>query len=221
MAPRGPGPNRAEFWMGTALVMLPAMTRSSIIFLSAILMAACTSTGPSGPVPGFDDVANRVSTTCPDRVRPLGSPGGSGSDICNEDADCGEDPSGRCNGLFGQVCCTYDQCITDDDCGADSACLCGAGPADQNLCVPAFCRTNADCEEGGRCAFSEGFGYPVFFQGYACIEPDAECAPGTPCVTEAGVDGLCEFDRNRSERWRCLDPGSNDTFRRYCSGPFG
>lgn len=80
------------------------------------------------------------------------------------------------------------QCTTDDDCGRGFACLCGliqglgliAGQ-----CVPAECRSGADCG-GGRCLLSIGsrandccaFGHLGFF----CSRSASTCRDGADCT---------------------------------------
>ncbi len=112
---------------------------------------------------------------------------------CVRDADCGAGAEGRCIRGLGFTCCTYQECVSDADCGAGAVCACGVGPLEQNRCVEAGCRQDADCP-GGRCALSRNIGYSDGFDGYIyeCVYPTDECVPNQPCEG-GGVGGVCNW----------------------------
>lgn len=117
---------------------------------------------------------------------------------CNSDLDCDEDTFGRClpNGAFG-CGCVYG-CKADEDCDEGAICLCGEP---FGRCVPATCRSDADCEhEGSICAAS-----PTTvcsdrsIIGFACFVPEDEChvdadceEPGALCVLGHDAVRTCQ-----------------------------
>ena len=111
---------------------------------------------------------------------------------CLEDADCS---SNVCkNNPDGGCFCGAPDCTTDEDCGAGFACICGGIPGMyRNACLPAACRTDADCASG-RCllSLSTGSDLPCCdygdFGGLFCATPadecedDNNCDPGESCA---------------------------------------
>lgn len=86
---------------------------------------------------------------------------------CWVDAEC----TARAHGFCAWGSCRYG-CVTDDECEAGRICFCG-DPV--GYCVPAACRSNADCSGG----------YPCYSltpsQGFACQSPDGNCASSGHC----------------------------------------
>jgi len=83
-------------------------------------------------------------------------------------------------------------CAADDDCGSGFACICGHFL--DNQCVPAECRTSADCD-GGKCLLSLnsaateccGYGRPSL----VCSRSASTCQHGGDCP---GNGIACIFD---------------------------
>jgi hypothetical protein len=73
-------------------------------------------------------------------------------------------------------------CSTDDDCGQGFACLCGHEYA--NRCVPAECRSTADCN-GGKCLVSRGAADDECCDrghlGLVCSRSESTCQHGGDC----------------------------------------
>lgn len=100
-------------------------------------------------------------------------------------------------------------CSSDEDCKVGSACQCDLRSADElslvpwhwytfNWCVPANCRTDADCGET-RCGVSRG-GCRMF-EGLFCRTSEDECASDLDCADhEEG--GRCAYSPEL-ERWAC------------------
>jgi hypothetical protein len=123
---------------------------------------------------------------------------------CNADGECTELAGGRCVGGGWDSCSCVYGCSTDDDCGAGWACLCrGSAPERAPVsrfsrCVPATCRTDADCD-----------GYPCAVdvdgcqrsQGLRCHGPGDECQSHADCPYGSG----CVWE---DDRWRCYEWGS-------------
>jgi hypothetical protein len=122
---------------------------------------------------------------------------------CAEDADCG---AGRFCGADGPGCACYDPCIDDDDCGVGNACLCAVEVyADTthtlgiNTCVPAECRTGADCTSGTCGVALDACGEVVGLQCRAANDAcrdDADCDGGR-CAWDGSAfacaaEGACE-----------------------------
>jgi hypothetical protein len=120
---------------------------------------------------------------------------------CRNDAECTRVRKGRCDykkiwsGGSSSRCLepntivtrwTYDYCFSDTDCGPTDVCLCDA--EDGNRCVPANCRTDADCAGGFcsptyilSCPNAPGCAAsPPAVGGYYCHTADDEC-PGDSC----------------------------------------
>lgn len=91
------------------------------------------------------------------------------------DTDCTNRPYGFC--AYGK--CQYG-CVSDDECESDQACYCGPFIG---TCVPASCRSDADCPSELPCT---GFQAPGF------ATPDAlTCqSPADECVTDAQCNSL-------------------------------
>ena len=126
---------------------------------------------------------------------------------CLVDADCSERGRGTCVDDWNRGCfCSY-ACNTDADCNKDELCLCPSGYAVgadeerhfafQNECVPATCRTSADCNGKG-CVASRSCCEEV--QGFFCQTDRDECNTDADCPD----DRNCAFDAKRSI-WACGD----------------
>ncbi len=155
--------------------------------------------------------AHRASVSACDHVRPPGSspdPGGGPPADCMTDADCTTGENGRCNGNGHDGWrCTYDACFEDSDCGATSACECeGSFRSDANSCLPANCRTDADCATGFCSPTLGSCGDYTGTVGWYCHTCEDECVDDDDCATgrDAGIFGrpYCAFDPTRG-RWAC------------------
>ena len=157
------------------------------------------------------DPAADVREECDIETNPPGA--------CTDDADCG--------GAFvgGGLClashswggddacrCFPLSCLQDDECGSGSACECGAisgggcnspdGPLEcSHHCVPAECRTDADCD-GGFCSPSYADCCGAFVESWACHFPGRdECLSDAEC----GVSRFGSYCRHEERGWRCRD----------------
>jgi hypothetical protein len=87
--------------------------------------------------------------------------------------------------VFEGCGCVYG-CETDADCGANEVCACAGVAGDWPRCVPASCRTDADCE--GLCGFAAmgeacgGVRYEL-----ACLDTGSGCR--TSCAEVEGCYG--------------------------------
>jgi hypothetical protein len=136
--------------------------------------------------------------------RPAGPGGGVGGE-CVTDADCTAGVNGRCT--FGRIgpFCDYDLCFADGDCATNEVCLCDgsrSGTGGGNVCIPAECHVDADCEDGFACSPTLGScGHYTNFVAYRChratdaCTTDADCAGGT-------FPGYCAFDE-AAGHWLC------------------
>ncbi len=148
-------------------------------------------------------------------------PGGDKSEgPCTTDADCTDKPYGRCityeRGMMRPSdkvwCGCHYACESDNDCEANQACLCtGAlslksGHADDRLprCVPASCRTDADCGSG-EC------GAAIYFNGcsenatLACRGEGDSCRSHDSCDGDNSCVAMVQNPGSLQERhdWQC------------------
>jgi hypothetical protein len=133
---------------------------------------------------------------------------------CSKDADC-TDAGGNAPGT-GLVCfqglCSYDQCATDQDCMNGGVCICRGntfwgswGHPSSNSCVPANCRSDADCGPGAWCAPTVNLACGRFYgvQGYYCHTCDDACTDDSDCPAhDTGPAGYCAYDTTVGH-WVC------------------
>lgn len=164
-------------------------------------------TAPSGLERCPDGQVHRpAATACahPFAVEPCPGP-----DPC-DGAACDELGAGACHRLADQVChCRY-PCTSDADCQPDAACLCASGlPLDADVydvyvptseCVPADCRSDADCGDF-LCALSPGLCGYATVRGLFCHTAADECTVDADC-DDPDLGHLCLFDLEQA-RWRC------------------
>jgi hypothetical protein len=94
-------------------------------------------------------------------------------DECQLDSECSALPHGHCaprEGGSARTCVAG--CLTDDDCEAGRLCACDE-PVGR--CVPASCKSGADCAPGFECA-SYTTKPNCFSTGFACQTPADTCA---------------------------------------------
>lgn len=92
---------------------------------------------------------------------------------CTSDSDCTSAAHGFC--AYGG--CKYG-CVSDDECASAEACFCGAAIG---VCVPAQCRSDADCAAGFPCS---GYVRPGFaVSDLACQTPEDECLTDPQCYS--------------------------------------
>ncbi len=134
---------------------------------------------------------------------------------CREHSDCVDGANGRCSYYPGpgneasELYCTYDVCFRDDDCEPDELCSCGQDIhannrliTDQNRCVPANCKTDADCPRGYCKASPSECGDGVIL-GYFCTNDEDECRDNIDCGRS-----VCTFpfyyDYEGADRFVCI-----------------
>jgi len=104
---------------------------------------------------------------------------------CQRDSDCSARPHGYCG--FAELppartSCVYG-CVRDEECAQDHICLC-ADPVGH--CVPADCRTDAECGRGYLCADYEPPRAPCGTRdAFACQTPWDTCLDS--CANGAGL----------------------------------
>jgi hypothetical protein len=92
---------------------------------------------------------------------------------CTTDRDCSSVAHGFC--AYGAC---KSGCISDDECANGEACFCGAAIG---VCVPAQCRSDADCPVGFPCS---GYVRPGFaVSDLACQTPEDECLTDPQCYS--------------------------------------
>ena len=101
-------------------------------------------------------------------------------------------------------CACYESCQSDTDCPAGTLCMCGskgdqmqAVPPTSNRCVPAECRTDADCSgPGAHCVavYTCSSSDPRFY----CRNATAKCQSDDDC----GSGERCSYDVDAG-KWAC------------------
>ena len=140
-----------------------------------------------------------------------------GQSTCTFNSDCGE--AGVClpTHYFGAPSnchCHAAECLTDDDCPEGTACECGmVDPSDRvwgricggiwgaycaHVCVPALCKSDADCGPRGICSPSPSICHNLV-EMFACHHPDrVECFSHEECWRNR----RCRFEPEVGG-WRC------------------
>ena len=128
--------------------------------------------------------------------------GNPGLPPCSSDAECARDgATGRCENVRGSLMCTFDQCSSHDQCALGQACHCdGNARSDASACLPANCRTDADCASG-YCSPSRSLCPEFGVVGYYCRTCEDECVEDSDCVRD-GRRGVCNV-HDSSNRFRC------------------
>ena len=117
---------------------------------------------------------------------------------CSSDSECPSDATCGDN----KVCYLAPDCDGDSDCGAGNACICAgvvgvSAAVAYNQCVPAECRSDADC--GGYSCTASNVDPCGSLGGLYCHTERDECARHSDCG-----DRLCAFDTS-ARAWRCTD----------------
>lgn len=123
---------------------------------------------------------------------------------------CDELGDGLCNTVYQGYCTCEYPCTTDADCKPGAACLCAGGQPTggggynhfigRTQCVPADCRTDADCGEF-LCALSPGVcGYGGVL-GLFCHTAEDDCVGNQDCYDQQ-LGNLCLFEA-AEQRWKC------------------
>lgn len=140
------------------------------------------------------------------------------SACCSHD-DCSDD-GGRCvtrttqstcndGGSAGNSlvnACAWDSCQDDDSCGPNAVCA-PEGLELVRRCIPAACRSDADCtdEPGGACRYVRGGccyapnirGFLSFTDRLACVYPSDGCQADSDCDSTPGALMWCLPDGGR------------------------
>ncbi len=150
-----------------------------------ILQAGLDPAPASGFVACADGrIVREQAVACTSPVEP-GNCDLDGVGSCSVDADCGA--NGACIAMAagpGPFCGCVVSCETDDDCGEGKACVC-AGVAGRSSCVPADCRSNADCGDG-LCRYAVHPGSCDGMPKLACTAADDACVLDGDCPS--GID---------------------------------
>lgn len=143
---------------------------------------------PSGFERCYDGAINRVEALTFDGTPAADSClGDEASAECATAADCTAHPNGAClhdpNLTGDPVCgCIY-ACSTDADCAEGEACVPPEVLEDPDAvptCVPAGCRTGADCDRG-ECGLSEHQNGCATLVGLSCRSRDDTCHGDEEC----------------------------------------
>jgi hypothetical protein len=144
----------------------------------------------------------RVCISIPPEASTCSSGGG---DTCCTSADCAMTNGGGCySGTDLQFCggafpgfnqCVSNDCLKDADCGAKAICvLAGSFGLPKRVCLPAFCKTDADCtaKPGGGCTLigSNPCCQLPSPDGLGCVYPGS-CVSDIDCA-----GGACHLDPN-------------------------
>ncbi len=182
--------------------------------------------GPAGEILRPRPANRAAGEVCASTLEPRGeacvhsrAPAAGAEDTCATDADC-EGEGARCLDSYpleawtdgGTLCqCYVPACLDDSGCEEGTLCRCGVtangegtpcggyfGKPCLHQCIPAGCRTDADCGDGGFCSPSrDGCGWQI--EGYHCHHPDAaECfsdweCMGAQCRHEDGDGWICDW----------------------------
>lgn len=176
---------------------------------------ACEGSTPitdsSGVATGFercaDGTIHRASAVGTDKTISAESCRGDETyQSCSTDADCTARPNGKCihddyvelggksrdTGGNQEGCnCAY-SCASDADCNAGEACVPPGLVSDEvswAQCVPAECKTDADCTSA-ECAlttYDDGCSYQTYLtcrEATDACRTDADCTDGKPCAAD-------------------------------------
>jgi hypothetical protein len=137
--------------------------------------------------------------------------------MCGQHSDCGE--LEVC--VFGVSagndlqCTCAPTCRTDVDCGEDQACFLSPY-ADRSFpersharCIPAQCRTSADCENG-RCILSLVNEACSTSAKLACMDDSSACFVDSDCPksdygcnVSRPINGYCQPESSKPGSWTC------------------
>jgi hypothetical protein len=126
-----------------------------------------------------------------------------GAGRCSSNADCPANAECSPSGL----CHNRPECENDSECGSEEACACSgvvvqrqSGIVGFNQCVPAQCRSSADCAGYSCAASASDICGPL--DGYYCHSDSDECFRNSDCET---TGSLCAYDGGMRS-WRCIIP---------------
>lgn len=179
---------------------MPRRFDRDVLGLIFIVLVACTddaSSGIDGDHRGVDAACGVVGTdssTAPlDRLDAgVDASVDSDSGVDASVPTCAEDrrlefrgglyecTNGTVHRFSNKACAVDGDCTSDEDCRSDELCHCGR-EGSGNTCVPAGCRTNADCD-GKLCVLSQD---ACGVHGYYCETEEDRCVAGaaeTGCV---------------------------------------
>lgn len=133
---------------------------------------------------------------CPTEVTAATSPCAPmpGAD-CTSDSQCTMGAGGYCAQAhqLAHYCGCYYGCRQDSDCASGQLCECGVV---LGSCVPATCRTSADCPAGRACVATSNSSTGSACgatRSYACQTANDQCASDRDCAN----NGACLFDGTR------------------------
>jgi hypothetical protein len=198
---------------------------------------ACQSIlSQSGEDTGFEMCADgttrrRAALQCPWRVMSADT-GCPATGDCSTDEECTQnltafDPKGYCadaHQLKGYCGC-FSGCREDSDCAVGSICVCIEG--EPGSCLPAKCKTNADCGAGLGCVASaqgvagktcnqtsNASSPPMEF--YVCQTTSDECNSNRDCF-DGGAS--VSNDAGEIEAGACVFDGSHRACGLFCAYP--
>jgi hypothetical protein len=144
----------------------------------------------------------KMVAACPNRAPRPGDVCREGS--CRSDGDCPGRHSycGWTRLIPDYTCKCMTGCETDADCGAHELCACEAsersvvpvaGAPPLGRCVPADCRSDADCHDSPCCATSTSNvrGLQWIAMKFACQSPEDECVDDFDCPPFETQRALC------------------------------
>ncbi len=158
---------------------------------------------PTGLASCTDGVTHRVAAvTCESKLPRATTCAGTPVN-CAVDADCIEQPFGKCDNIGGSCDCRYG-CVTDADCqSTDSSGLCLCGDPVGTCSFSPQCRTDADCA-GSFCTVVYHPNTVINYPDISCLSPDneceidADCGSGSYCYASLGTSGRICSERGGS-----------------------
>lgn len=159
------------------------MRRVSVLVMM-VGLAACGGSTTKSPSAGGN--VNGGNTTA------LG--GGAGDQVGGSSAaGSSQDPVGPPLGCVPGG--PHFECSRHSDCGNGKACLCRPD-SNESRCVPADCRADADCPDGGACLETITGSCPASSTvvGMYCTTPMDSCDGRSPAKGLCGPDAACRYD---------------------------
>lgn len=107
---------------------------------------------------------------------------------------CGTCPDGMICNTQGEIACTCTTaCTNDSQCMPNELCLCGQTAG---TCVPALCKTGADCPDGQSCTSWDTTLGCLYLQ-FACTTPADTCSGNADCSATPNLFCAVQADGHR------------------------